>query len=490
MAISVLASHPSDRNGKCVGSVYHQPVSVLAGLQDDYRQGVDILELISVFPIQQAYFQSKPTKDVAAPANERSCKINFLESQNSRNASIFDAKNSNLESIHFFLRVLVFFKCEITRESKEKPPFWLSKIWPQSLDILLTAAAAQRCHAYLTSILFLEVWCEKQFGSCIMLHDDRSQLSTDLFLKAYANINEPDSILGISHPFDGAVQIRNYEHEENWQKAMDCYDQSLQRSTSLDPQIVAPSFVGMTHALQRSGYGHLANNYLNGVIQGHPQIALLLRETQHEMQWRNQATTLDDSNKLSQYVLRNNIGFQRSDCSFHWGIQQCLTAFARADEASLEFYLKETRLNLLLNLQTISAEGTLHIYPVLSKLLLLSQVDSSWNLRQISNQGKDFTRLAEEEMTQWRKHLALIQGNSFDLIEPLLTLRSALLALSKRNEDRLTHLTSIAHLARRAHRFQYSANTTQLIRECSLPSNDLWNNNCCTANSPSKFRPS
>jgi len=98
--------------------------------------------------------------------------------------------------------------------------FWDHEFWAD-FNFLEIAKAAQRCSAYLTSLLYVELWCEREFGQCQLPENVDSynfesvahlpsqsapeskakaaniSLCQQLLLEIYSNINEPDGIYGL-----------------------------------------------------------------------------------------------------------------------------------------------------------------------------------------------------------------------------------------------------------------------------------------------------
>ena len=138
--------------------------------------------------------------------------------------------------------------------------FWQTEFW-KNINLLDIAKSAQKCSgkqivpffqqlaAYFTSLLYVELWCEKEFGQlqfaananeAEMLVDSTShELYEKLMMEIYSNINEPDGIYGInkSQQFQNVImdsQIVTYEHEGNWANAAGAYLISSSSTYCLD----------------------------------------------------------------------------------------------------------------------------------------------------------------------------------------------------------------------------------------------------------------
>lgn len=113
--------------------------------------------------------------------------------------------------------------------------------WPRvyylDVDYLAAAKAAQQCSAFFTSLLYVEHWCEQQFGELTLgapdfSDEDQVPLHEQLLLNVYAKINEPDGIYGVARTHKAASQLRLYEHEGSWGKALGAYDDLLRGDVS------------------------------------------------------------------------------------------------------------------------------------------------------------------------------------------------------------------------------------------------------------------
>ena len=201
---------------------------------------------------------------------------------------VLSPDNTNSESVRLVLKAINLLRLRLTRQLlREKQQqqgsrqrrgtaqspmlFWRDQKWIQ-IDPLLLASAAQRCSAYLTSLLYLEVWQEEAFGELSLrdesatsaaagsrstesaavsvggrassrsalpnraTHDTkRKRWNADmhqLLLNCFANINDPDTLTGIGDvdaDAEVATRMAMYEQLGQWTVALGSYDALLQQ---------------------------------------------------------------------------------------------------------------------------------------------------------------------------------------------------------------------------------------------------------------------
>jgi hypothetical protein len=149
------------------------------------------------------------------------------------------------------------------------------------VDYLAVAAAALSCKAYFTALLYIEHWCEEQYGKLTLnpaasdaeaaggvqlqhlqqlqqlagfgntagelqqhqqlgngtdVAQQRKQLLESMLLELYSNVNEPDGIYAVAAAFSSpASQLHLLRHEQLWASVLGAEDALLQ-ATFLQPQ--------------------------------------------------------------------------------------------------------------------------------------------------------------------------------------------------------------------------------------------------------------
>ncbi|PSC71129.1 serine threonine-kinase ATM isoform X1 [Micractinium conductrix] len=138
---------------------------------------------------------------------------------------------------------------------------WRKVYWVE-VDYLELSAAAARCGAYFTALLYIEAWQEAQHGWLAPLGaaagaaaggkssssgSEASRAAAGsgdgageggggnaaaavqrLLLDIYSSINEPDGIYAVARSHSLLSQLRRFEHEGDWSKALLSYDLVLQ----------------------------------------------------------------------------------------------------------------------------------------------------------------------------------------------------------------------------------------------------------------------
>ena len=107
-------------------------------------------------------------------------------------------------------------KSESNQPAASKSPYRSPYLWDisfwQSLDFFNVSRSSQQCHAYFTSLLYLELWHEKEYQTLKMRSTDdqfEDQVNVNTPLKInykevfellgqiFSNIDEPDYIYGL-----------------------------------------------------------------------------------------------------------------------------------------------------------------------------------------------------------------------------------------------------------------------------------------------------
>ena len=130
------------------------------------------------------------------------------------------------------------------------------------MNLMDIASAAQQCNAYLTSLMYLELWHEWTFDQVTLV--DRSLYDghecgasfVSLLQNVFQNINDPDGIHGLSEASSGPMDVvKVYEHEGDHSKAMVLYDTMLQHPSSSSLRVACHN--GLLSALQHTGQYYL-----------------------------------------------------------------------------------------------------------------------------------------------------------------------------------------------------------------------------------------
>lgn len=153
------------------------------------------------------------------------------------------------------------------------------------IDYLAVAAAAMACKAYFTALIYIEFWCEEQYGKLTYnpsnvsnvgddsayssgisqllqlvaaadptagaagqpVQQQQRQMLEDLLLDLYSNVNEPDGIYAVAAAFSSnACQLHLLRHEQQWDKVLGAEDALLQTAAVQQQQGLAASNTGRT----------------------------------------------------------------------------------------------------------------------------------------------------------------------------------------------------------------------------------------------------
>ncbi|TVU22297.1 hypothetical protein EJB05_31982 [Eragrostis curvula] len=443
---------------------------------------------------------------------------------------VFSDSNHLMKSIHLFLDALniirSFYIAEKTRtipsnnlkdgrsaRSKSRSPIaapslsWKTVYW-LSVDYLVAARAASRCSCDFATLMYVELWCEEQFNRLALgppdfSHEESLRPHIDLLVDAFTRINEPDSIYGITLANEITSQIIRYEHEGDWNSALEYYD-LLVRSTTQEHRVnlsgtvltgvTGPSFVshkteekmlnwkmhkGLMRSLQKTGCSHVLDAYCEGLTRqkGCLQQDAEFVDIQYEAAWR--AGNWDFSFFIP-YSSRSSAR-TRSYCLFNENLHSCLRALQNGDSEEFDVKLCQTKRDLVLALSNASKESTKCIHSAILKLQMLDHVTMVWGLRwnAFSNQ-KSKSCLGPQEFSnvptvptgvqlglldkEWN-FIVFQTEHNLDLFEPFLAFRRSLLKALGCEEPLLKHLFKSASALRKGLRFSLAAAALYELKE-------------------------
>uniref|UniRef100_A0A8C5IPZ9 non-specific serine/threonine protein kinase n=1 Tax=Junco hyemalis TaxID=40217 RepID=A0A8C5IPZ9_JUNHY len=311
--------------------------------------------------------------------------------------------------------------------------FWLD------LNYLEVAIAAQSCAAHFTALLYAEIYADKinrdkqQKSLTFEEESQRTPIATlnekskeetglslqDLLMDIYRSIGEPDSLYGCGG--GRMLQIRTYEHEAVWEKALVTYD----LETSLSP---STRQAGIIEALQNFGLSHTLSMYLKGLEHENTEWCAELQEIRYQAAWRNMQWSHISSVKSPGY---------------HESLYDALQSLRDREFSAFHDSLKDARVNEVEELCKGSLESVYSLYPTLCRLQLIGELENIVSHHFLSLQSQ------------------LLKDSDFHFQEPVMALRTVILEilLEKESEntkrecikDLLTkHLVELSRLARTA----------------------------------------
>ncbi|XP_020523147.1 serine/threonine-protein kinase ATM isoform X2 [Amborella trichopoda] len=378
------------------------------------------------------------------------------------------------------------------------------KVYWLLIDYLVVAKAAIISGAYFTSVMYVEHWCEEHFGTLFLGDPDFSHLEmlpahVELLVAAITKINEPDSIYGIIRSHKLVSQITTYEHEGNWNKALEHYD-LLVRTKQInrrdgESEILATdnyqgvsqvkssqftsdsgcwnSYKGLMRSLQQTGCTHVLDVYCQGLTaqNGHLLQDAEFTELQYEAAWR--AGNWDFSSlsvRANSALAGHNVFYKHNH--FNENLHSCLRALKEGDASEFQLKLKETKQDLVFLISYSSKESTEHIYSTILKLQILDHLGQAWNLRwkPISCQKQKFYLKQEAlcepiipnmEQLEWLnadwEFILKQTGPHLTLLEPFIAFRRVLFQILNCKPCTMQHLLQSASTFRKGARFSHAA---------------------------------
>lgn len=332
--------------------------------------------------------------------------------------------------------------------------FWLD------FNYLEVAKVAQSCAAHFTALLYAEIYADKKSlddqekrsltfeegsqNTTISSLSEKSREETgislqDLLLEIYRSIGEPDSLYGCGggKMLQPLTRLRTYEHEAVWDKALVTYD----LETAICP---STRQAGIIQALQNLGLCHILSVYLKGLDHENVECCAELQELHYQAAWRNMQWD---------HCTSVNKGIEGT--SYHESLYNALQSLRDREFSTFFESLKYARVKEVEELCKGSLESVYSLYPTLSRLQAIGELENIGELFSRSVMDKQFS----EVYVKWQKHSQLLKDSDFNFQEPIMALRTVILEILMEKEvtnsqrecfkDILTkHLTEFSILAR------------------------------------------
>lgn len=345
-------------------------------------------------------------------------------SEHKRTPSICMDKNA----IQVLLKVINYLRAQtpaagFTKGQRCTP--WDRNLWLK-INYLEVAQAAYYCGAYFSALLFLEIHCEillseahekdhKQINNRQMsrlqrvsFHKDSSTMQK-LLLKVYSSLGDSDGVEGCgggAKLLDPSVRGIRSKHRGQWIKTLEIHD-------------AANSLGGMVDALKDLRFFNTLNMILGGsTLESSPE----LLETHWESAWR--LSQWDSANITEKW---ETAGTARctSKMNFHQSLFLALQSIHHQDILISKQHTLLARLQIIENLKLSQVESSSAIYPMLSQLQILSEVEAAANCLNSRNAENEFVMLVNELERTWTSR-DQVSSVCYTYMEPIITARSSI----------------------------------------------------------------
>ncbi|KAI0210308.1 Serine-protein kinase ATM [Lamellibrachia satsuma] len=379
---------------------------------------------------------------------------------------------TNKASMQVMLNVIQYLRLQERQLTGPTRPTPWDNNWWLDVDYLQVAKAAQSCSAYFTTLLYSEIWCDTHRDSdksssppssrdkqnSPLVSSQSSQLETlsalsdegninvqELMLEAYHSIGDPDGIYGCGagRLADTVARIQTYEHENDWSKALCSYDLQFSQPTASVDQ------ANLLQALQNFGTSHVLDMYLLGLSSQSDISSSEVQDFQYHAACRNANWNIKVPVRLE------------PTCSYDKAVYTGLRALHETDTTTAMAAFKLARDATLRSLGAISMESARSLYPLLSKLQCITELEDLTSCVTGGGHQLDPSRF-DHTLHKWSVQSNIVH-NDYKFIEPIISQRCVLLQLlldqSPADTDRvmdglLTQLCQLARLARDAGRYQ------------------------------------
>ncbi|XP_051160028.1 serine-protein kinase ATM-like [Leptopilina boulardi] len=307
------------------------------------------------------------------------------------------------ESVHCMLNIVNF--------------IWIQseRIVSLNFDYLSIAKGAQFCSAYFTSVLYAELWCDSflngnrdmETSTLIdyIIEKDlvRGKILQDIVREANVRIGDPDAIHGCGsmHLLDSASRIQRYVDLKQWDKAI--LMQDIELSCGIE------SNRDMLHILQQTGLYFLLNQFASSLNDD--KVNKENNDYKYECAWR-----LGDWNLLEQKSSSQISLIEEKNQSYYQYHYEALKCLNDNDKMGVKQAIDNARCCVIKCLRNISHESTKAVYPMLTQLQMLREIEE-WN----NTNSNDYNNRIEE-----LQYYEYIKNNDFEFVEPLISQRIAI----------------------------------------------------------------
>ncbi|XP_046739148.1 serine-protein kinase ATM isoform X2 [Diprion similis] len=300
------------------------------------------------------------------------------------------------------------------------------------LNYLHIAKAAQYCSAYFTSVLYAELWCEKLLKECPVIdysmpidyiceiETENGKVLQEILREACIKIGDPDAIYGCGRSYfqNVSAKIEHYVQLRQWNKVLLAYDIEVSLGNKKATK-------GLLDALQHSGLQYLLGAFVKTVDRSEEDLDGNCR---YECAWRLSDWSISTSQQMINLRQENCTSLQASVNNnyplFHY---HALKSFHELDTDGLKTAINCGRVCIINSLRNISLESCKTIYPALSQLQMLREIEEIYFAKL-----DDYSSMIEKWNTQDSMGV-----NDFEYIEPILSQRIVLLQSNEKGKNQV-----------------------------------------------------
>ncbi|XP_074663108.1 serine-protein kinase ATM-like [Tubulanus polymorphus] len=379
----------------------------------------------------------------------------------------------NQKSVEILLNVVQYLRMQdIPKRGRQATSVWQNNFW-LDLDYLLIAKAAKTCGKHFSTVLYAEIWCtvQRYLSSWTQNLSENSQASSSnsqtselsslcedyqtelqsLLVEAYRSIGDPDGVYCFcsGRLVNSFSRIQTYEQENQWHKAVTAYDMEMDT-----PRMSVQ--VGLLHALQTFGTGHILNTYLEGLYRQGLSETQEIQEFQYEIAWKTANWDLPSPTRLE------------VDCPYNQAVYSSFCGLRDKDEILHTTALQIARSQIVSELSSCSTESVRNISHVLSKLQCLNHIEDISN---VVFRREIFSKV----QNKWNDQMSYLQDD-FELHDSVMLCQSSLLSLlhDVRKDHTVyealtSHLLRQVRIARKSGHHQVAAQALHQLKQLEQP---------------------
>uniref|UniRef100_K1QG16 Serine-protein kinase ATM n=1 Tax=Magallana gigas TaxID=29159 RepID=K1QG16_MAGGI len=287
---------------------------------------------------------------------------------------------------------------------------WDNNFW-LDVNYLHIAKAALYCSSHFSTVLYAEIWC-----NCHRQQEETPKRSSKLYEAVSQSFTQDSQVDSLSSDCEGVslnVQdilleaYRQIGDPDGWEKAVITYDIGLQ-------QHAAEQEVDLLKALDSFGSHHLLDNYL----ENYPK--------SKTGEIRN--LVFMSAIKVGKWDLAIEESPSGSECRFSEAMYRSLNSLKDSQFSLVSSSLDIAREDAIRRLQEASIESCRCLYPILSDLKCVSQIEQA-----LSTLTSSESRSIEDILKAWTQEKLF--SNDFEYIEPIYNIRVSVLQVLHNQTD-------------------------------------------------------
>ncbi len=379
------------------------------------------------------------------------------------------AANVVLKTLHV-MRQIYNDAAEQALKSNDRPPpvSWETMYWLK-IDYLVLTKACIDCRSLYSALIFAEMWKETKYDSAG--HAEHRKYES-LIQEIYSLLPEPDGLYAVSRSNDALSQLRRFEREGDWARAMVIDDLAIQLNEGKNSVFNIPEHEAL-NSLRRC-LGNLGSSFLLSAVAKYKQ----KRDFPGGDAISQAAIALGEWYPMESS--NDPLVSEATDPYLAAAMQHFQIGYSEGFIDSIQ----NVRNEVIHLLASASRETTADLNPLIVRAQMAQNISEAWGLKwgeldtfhsSESTMDRTMNVNVRDTVELWkeREHIAGA-GWRFSLDIPLKDLRYNLLETLKKDELKAECLLDIAICARKADRNGQAFAALARFRQCIASVRDPW----------------